>query len=198
MNERKSLDENDTQPKDQSTLDPLWEGELVRLRRAEEPDLTSMEEWWNHPELAIFQQASAIPRSKSISIEGLRTAFSNNDPSRVGFAIECRDSADLLGMAVIQNIDPVLRVGHLGMGLAPTVVNRSFGTDTLRVLIRLGFDELNLHKLEAECWEFNPRPIRILEKMGFIEEGRRRAAVFHRGQHWPSRIMGLLRDEWSN
>jgi RimJ/RimL family protein N-acetyltransferase len=41
-------------------------------------------------------------------------------------------------------------------------------------MIDFGFDELNLHRLQAGCAVENVRSIKVLEKVGMIREGRGR------------------------
>jgi RimJ/RimL family protein N-acetyltransferase len=55
---------------------------------------------------------------------------------------------------------------------------------------------LNLHRVWLHVYEFNPRAVRVYEKVGFRHEGRLRQAIFHDGRYWDTLVMGLLHAEW--
>jgi RimJ/RimL family protein N-acetyltransferase len=51
-----------------------------------------------------------------------------------------------------------------------------YGTDAMQIILRYAFNELNLRRAGLIVFEYNPRAIRSYEKVGFIHEGRIRAA----------------------
>ncbi|MGQ0603381.1 MAG: GNAT family N-acetyltransferase, partial [Anaerolineales bacterium] len=54
---------------------------------------------------------------------------------------------------------------------------KGYGTDALRVALRYGFTELNLHRVSLGVFSYNGRAVRSYEKAGFRIEGRSRQAV---------------------
>ena len=66
----------------------------------------------------------------------------------------------------------------------------------MRALIRWGFDELNLHRIELSVDPSNAAAIRVYEKLGFRSEGCRREAHFSGGVYIDDLQMGLLRSEF--
>jgi RimJ/RimL family protein N-acetyltransferase len=70
------------------------------------------------------------------------------------------------------------------------------GTEAMRMLLRYGFEELNLHRVSLSVFEYNSRGIRSYEKAGFREEGRIRQFVIREGKTWDLIFMGILRSEW--
>jgi RimJ/RimL family protein N-acetyltransferase len=73
---------------------------------------------------------------------------------------------------------------------------KGYGTDAMRVLLRYAFDELNLHRVSLDVFEYNPRAIRSYEKAGFTVEGRCRQYLHREGKRWDLIFMGILREEW--
>jgi RimJ/RimL family protein N-acetyltransferase len=73
---------------------------------------------------------------------------------------------------------------------------KGYGTDAMRVILRYGFNELNLRRVGLIVFEYNPRAIRSYEKAGFIPEGRIRGPILREGRRWDFFYMGILRDEW--
>jgi len=64
------------------------------------------------------------------------------------------------------------------------------------VVLRYGFNELNLRRVTLTVFEYNPRAIRSYEKAGFQHEGRVRQALLRDGKRWDMFYMGILRDDW--
>ncbi len=73
---------------------------------------------------------------------------------------------------------------------------KGYGTDAVRVVLRYGFEELNLQRVSLSFLEGNDRAMRSYEKCGFRYEGRERQAWGYDGRRWDEIYMGLLREEW--
>ena len=74
--------------------------------------------------------------------------------------------------------------------------NRGYGSDAMRVLLRLAFDKLNLHRIWLHVYDYNPRAIASYEKCGFKREGVLREQRFYGGKHHDIVVMGILEDEY--
>ena len=61
--------------------------------------------------------------------------------------------------------------------------DKGFGTDALRIVIRLAFDKMNLNRLWLTVLVDNPRAIRCYEKCGFVREGLLRQESFVDGKY---------------
>lgn len=103
----------------------------------------------------------------------------------------------LLGDVQLANINWRDRTATLG-GSMSHLADRGagYGTDAAHTILRYGFRELGLHRVEGEMAEFNTAARRVMEKLGFREEGRRRQALYRSGRYWDSIIYGLLREEF--
>jgi diamine N-acetyltransferase len=73
---------------------------------------------------------------------------------------------------------------------------RGLGTTAVRAALRLGFEELNLHRVYLTVLADNCRAIRCYQKAGFQEEGRLREAIFKAGERRDLILMSLLRPEF--
>lgn len=60
---------------------------------------------------------------------------------------------------------------HLGYKIDEQELNRGFMTEALRSGIAFAFKELALHRIEANIMPRNKRSIRVVEKLGFVNEG---------------------------
>lgn len=69
----------------------------------------------------------------------------------------------------------------LGYKLDFTCWGKGYMTEALREAIRIAFDEVELHRIVAEVQTDNTRSIRILENLGFVQEGIERKSIFLNG-----------------
>ena len=80
--------------------------------------------------------------------------------------------------------------------LAPEARGRGLGEALVRELVRVGFEELGLNRLDLHVFPFNGQAIRCYERVGFRREGTLRQARRNEDEYWDVCIMGLLREEW--
>lgn len=176
-------------------LDPLT-GELVRLRELREDDLLTLARWWVDQSVAVYQTTAATtPRSADALAEMFR-GWSKNEGTDLGLSVTDRTDGQLVGHVGMFGATPKDRCAEVGIVIGPEHQDRGFGTDTLRLLLRYGFTELNLHRIQLTANSFNARALATYSKVGFVEEGRRREAFFRSGQWYDIVLMGILRAEW--
>jgi len=75
--------------------------------------------------------------------------------------------------------------------------NQGYGTEAITLLLKHGFESLNLHRIMLQVYEDNPRAIRCYEKAGYVHEGRLRKARYHNGCYYDVLNMGILKEEWN-
>ncbi|MCJ7435442.1 MAG: GNAT family N-acetyltransferase, partial [Anaerolineales bacterium] len=74
--------------------------------------------------------------------------------------------------------------------------NQGLGTEAMTLLLRIGFETLNLNRIFLRVYADNSRAVRSYEKAGFILEGTLRQAVYKKGRYEDLHIMSVLRSEW--
>ena len=82
------------------------------------------------------------------------------------------DPERVLGVANLRNIIRGALMGcHVGYSLAPDAVGHGYMTEGVRRTVRIAFDELGLHRVEASVIPRNVRSIAVAERAGFTREG---------------------------
>jgi RimJ/RimL family protein N-acetyltransferase len=75
-------------------------------------------------------------------------------------------------------------------------LERGLGTEALRLWVDYLFANSTVHRIGLDTWSFNPRMVRVAEKLGFTPEGAQRQ-VLQWQNHWLDLIhYGMLRAEW--
>jgi ribosomal-protein-alanine N-acetyltransferase len=82
------------------------------------------------------------------------------------------DPERVIGMANLRNIvRGALLSAHLGYSLAPDAVGHGYMTEAVRRVVVIAFNELGLHRVEANVMPSNARSLAVVERCGFEREG---------------------------
>jgi len=89
-----------------------------------------------------------------------------------GFFVLGRDDDALLGGVNLSQVRRgVSQTASLGYWIGETHARRGYMSDALEALLPYAFRQLGLHRIEAACLAENVASRRLLEKLGFREEG---------------------------
>ncbi|MFI7698253.1 GNAT family N-acetyltransferase [Nonomuraea sp. NPDC049480] len=89
-----------------------------------------------------------------------------------GFVICHSDTGAIAGRANINNIiRGTHQTGTLGYCAFASTTGRGYMTEGLRLLVRYAFDELELHRLEANIQPANTPSLNLIKRVGFRREG---------------------------
>jgi ribosomal-protein-alanine N-acetyltransferase len=100
---------------------------------------------------------------------------------------------EVIGSASVWTTSPVHRVGELGYTIRRDCWRHGYATEVARLLVELGFAELDLERLSATCDPANSASVRVLEKAGLQREGLLRGLCLVRGRHRDRLMFGCLR-----
>jgi diamine N-acetyltransferase len=172
-------------------------GERIRLRAVEQEDVKKFFEWVNDPEVT-HGLTLYLPMSMTDEERWFEQA-STRAPDEKPFAIDVRagDGWRLIGNCTFFDMDTVAHSAEIGIMIGEkSVWNQGLGTETISLLLRHGFETLNLNRISLKVYSDNPRARRTYEKVGFIHEGSLRQAVYKRGRFGNVELMSVLRSEW--
>jgi RimJ/RimL family protein N-acetyltransferase len=175
--------------------DSILTGERVRLRQLRDEDIPQLCDWWRDPTTGLLQYQSVRPAPDSELAELFRK-WSMNSGDDVGLSIETREGRELLGHVALFGVRLATRCATIGIVLGRQFWSQGYGTDAMRVVVRYGFAELGLHRLQLGLWSYNTRALAAYRTVGFREEGRRRESVFHDGVWYDEVLMGFLDREY--
>jgi RimJ/RimL family protein N-acetyltransferase len=175
--------------------DPLT-GRLVRLRELREEDLPQLVAWWNDPGIATYQALSPQPRSYH-GVADMFRAWCRNDTGECGLCVTKRKGGELIGQVALFGATSKDRCATFAIVLGSEHHDRGYGTDAVRLMVRYGFAELGLHRIELSVYGFNQRAMATYRKAGFVEEGRRRQSIWRSGRWHDHVTMGILYEEWA-
>ena len=172
-------------------------GERVRLRAVERSDLPYFQEWLSDAEVTEGL-ATWLPLSMADEEQWFERML-RLEPEEKPLAIDLKEDAGwrLIGNSGFFNIEWTNRCAEVGLFIGDkSVWNKGYGTETVRLLLKHGFESLNLNRIYLRVYSTNPRARRSYEKVGFVLEGTLREAVYRHGKYAGVHIMSVLRSEW--
>jgi len=177
----------------------LLTGKRVRLVALDpERDASLRVQWFGNSEFARMLDTSVFPR---LSPKAIRSWMDKHTTDWLAyeFVIETLEENRNIGFVGLDGngITSPHRDAFVGIGIGPEELwGKGYGTDALETILRYAFNELNLHRVSLNVFEYNARGLRAYEKCGFHVEGRERQRVSREGQRFDMIYMGLLRTEW--
>jgi RimJ/RimL family protein N-acetyltransferase len=175
----------------------MLKGKKVILRPVKRTDLQNFLIWFNDPEvtqyLSMYLPMTEMAEEKYI--EDLPSR-SNTDIRLVIESIEI-DSNKAIGSIGLSNINNKDQNASFGIAIGENEYwSKGYGTEAARLIIKYGFEQLNLHRISSSAFSFNERSLRLHKKVGFREEGRMRECTYKNGSYCDEVIFGILKSEW--
>ena len=170
-----------------------YDGERVSLRAVEPDDLDRYLVWVNDPEVTRW-----LSLRYPIGREGERQILDRltraNGYDHAAFAVDDQVTGEHLGTVSLFDARSESRVAELGIFLgAKDRWGEGFGYDALVTLLRFGFWEMNLRRVELSVLDGNVRAKALYERVGFIEVGRRPGHWYKRGAPLDDFVMSIAR-----
>ncbi|HEX2979803.1 MAG TPA: GNAT family protein [Anaerolineaceae bacterium] len=172
-------------------------GKDLRLRAPERSDLPRFVAWMNDPEVNAGLLA-VLPMSQAEE-EAWFENMLKSVPAQHPLVIEAlhADVWTPIGNCGFHDIDWRCRSAEIGIWIGEkSFWNHGYGTQVMRMLLRHGFETLNLNRIMLCVFENNPRAIRCYEKVGFVHEGRLRQGMYKNGTYLDVLFMSILREEY--
>jgi len=85
---------------------------------------------------------------------------------------------------------------EVGYVLTPAHYGHGYATEAVGVLLRLGFEDLGLHRIAARCDARNTASARVMERAGLRREAHLVQSEFVKGEWTDELIYAILRREW--
>jgi RimJ/RimL family protein N-acetyltransferase len=176
----------------------LFTGSLVRLGAMDsEKDAVAFAGWDTDSEyMRQLDSGPHLPQRAGKIKEGIEKE-QREEANSIAFIVRTLDDEKLIGFVAFDGINWQHGDTFVAIGIGdPAYRGNGYGTDAMRVMLRYGFMELNLYRVQLNVFSYNERAIKSYLKAGFVMEGRMRGMLLRAGQRWDSVYMSVLRDEW--
>jgi ribosomal-protein-alanine N-acetyltransferase len=114
------------------------------------------------------------------------------------WAIVCKETGAFLGNGTLWHLIPEHDRAELGYILAPEAWGKGIATEVCQAIVQFGFTTMGLHSIEAQIDPENMGSRRVLEKLGFVQEGYYRENFYDptQQQFTDTAVFSLLISKW--
>lgn len=167
------------------------------LREQQEKDVANFFKYYTDPEVNKYI-LTEVPQSLEEARRELyywRNCYYNNDG--IYFAIADKKNDEMIGSIGLTSQNNYHRRIELSYDMAKEYWRRGIMTKATLAIIKYGFKNLGINRIEAVTSIYNEASVRLLEKCGFKYEGCLRQHRYHRGKLVDVYMFSILREEFS-
>lgn len=168
----------------------------IHLRQLSAADATERyASWLNDPVVNRFLEARYLHHTAETCRSFIESI--NADSTSYLFGIFTNDGCVHIGNIKLGPIDARYGSGQLGLFIGEREFwGAGYATEAITRIAQHAFEDLDLFRLEAGCYEDNLGSLRAFLKSGFTVEGFYRKKFLIDEKRTSSFLLGLLRDEW--
>jgi RimJ/RimL family protein N-acetyltransferase len=111
-------------------------------------------------------------------------------------AVELTATGEFIGALTFFYRSEVHQRGEIGYAILPEFAGQGYATEGGHVLLRIGFEQLGLHRIEAQCDARNLASARVMARLGMQPEAHLRENEFVKGEWTDEILYGMLAEEW--
>lgn len=175
---------------------PVLATARLRLRMLCDDDVPALFEIFGDPEVMRYWSSPPLKDIEAARelLDDIRQHFAARTLFQWGVARKEDDR--VIGTVTIFRVVRDHRRGEIGAVIGRGHWGAGLGSEAVTALIRFAFEDLDLHRLEADPDPNNLASIRMIERQGFKREGYLRERYFLDGEPHDALYYGLLRREW--
>jgi RimJ/RimL family protein N-acetyltransferase len=173
------------------------ESERLKLKEVTWNDVEDIHELYSIPEVDEYNTLG-IPKNIEETKENIQPMIeAQNSEIRKSYfwKIVKKDSEEFIGVAGMTLSANKFKLGEIYYKLLPSQWGQGYATEVSKTLIKSGFDDFHLHKVEAGVATENIGSIRVLEKSGMTREGLRRKILPIRGEWKDNYHYAIVEDD---
>ena len=176
---------------------PELETERLNMR---EMTLQDLEFYFHHFNIKEIIDGCCFPGPKDLATAHEELLLYCINPFKedrgVRWGITLKGEDKLIGTCGIYDWKKTLRSAEIGYDLDPSYWGQGLMIEALRALLQYGFEVMLLNRVQAIIDSENARSMRLVRRLGFVQEGILRQRSYFNGQFRDDVIFSLLKDEW--
>lgn len=170
----------------------------LTLRNFIDADLEIFLAYRNDPVVAKYQGWGVpYPREKAeFFLSSMKERNDLKQDSWIQYAVALKDTDELIGDLGCYVKKDDMRQARIGFTLAAKYWRKGYITEAAPCLLRYLFEDMNVHRVAADCDVDNTASYRTLEKLGFRREAHFIESYLINGVYASEYHYGLLQREW--
>jgi RimJ/RimL family protein N-acetyltransferase len=174
--------------------------ERLRLRPFEPRDLDALTAVHGDPEVTRYLYWDVRDREelKGVLAEKQRRDALTKEGDALNLAAVTADSGELVGDMTLIWRSEEHRQGEVGYIVHPAHQGRGYAAEATRAMLRIGFEDLGLHRIAAHLDARNAASARVLERVGMRREAHLVENEVVKGGWTDELVYAMLDREWQD
>lgn len=174
---------------------PVLTTQRLRLRQVEPRDAEDLYAMFSDEETMRFYGEAYQSLEEALAYIRLRQEdYAQRNAIRWGIMLH--DDDRIIGSCGFHHFDEGYHRAETGYVINRAYWGQGIMSEAMTAILRYGFADMGLHRIEAIIDFANERSKNLLLKLGFQYEGNLRQRYAFRGGFEDEHYFGLLRDEW--
>ncbi|KAJ3512224.1 hypothetical protein NLJ89_g3644 [Agrocybe chaxingu] len=174
----------------------MFETDRLRLRGTTALDGTSILRLYNDPLVTPWITVGFRTARHESEIGEL---IKQTENALMGCIMEEKETGAFVGLTGFMPLragEARNRAVTVYIGLMPEFWGKGYAYEAMAYVVGYAFWDMGMHRVGLSVFEGNERAVALYRKLGFVEEGRDRKAIWMQGG-WRDLIrMGIIEDEW--
>lgn len=168
------------------------------LRPFAESDLDALHAYQQLPEVARYLMWP--PRDREAATTALRYRIEHRSLEKEGdvlvLAVEHQETGALLGDVNLAWVSESDRTGEIGFVFDPRHQGQGYAREAAVEMLRLGFDQMGLHRVIARADARNEASAKLMTRLGLRKEAHFVKNEYVKGEWTDEVVYALLAEEW--
>ncbi|GAA2799079.1 GNAT family N-acetyltransferase [Kribbella solani] len=175
------------------------ETDRLTLRRYVEDDYDDLLKLQSNPDVTRFLLYDVrTPEQVKQALTGrLADVPMDTDGQALTAAVIRRDTGQHVGEVTLFVNNAEQRTGELGYVFHPESHGHGYAAEAAVELLRLGFEELGMHRIIARLDYRNTGSVKLLQRLGLREEAHFVRNEYLKGEWTDELVFAMLADEWN-
>jgi RimJ/RimL family protein N-acetyltransferase len=174
------------------------ETERLILRPFTPDDFDALLAMHSRPDVAryLYWEPRTVDEVRTVLEKKVASRAIRSEGDVLAFAVVLKATNEVVADVVLQLVSQEHRQGEIGYIVHPDHQGRGYATEACRELLRLAFEELELHRVVGHLEARNAASARILEKLGMRREAHFVENEYVKGEWQSGLIYAILDREW--
>ncbi|QHS21730.1 GNAT family N-acetyltransferase [Virgibacillus sp. MSP4-1] len=173
---------------------------MIELEHFERSDFQQLMEWIETPAFMLQWGGPHFhfPLDEGQLEEYIKNA-NHKDADTMAYKVVDQETGKVVGHIALKQINKKTKSARVSKVLVgdKEMRGKGIGQQMILEILKIAFDELELHRVSLGVFDFNESAIACYEKCGFVKEGLRREVVQNGDRYWSIYEMSMLEHEWS-
>ncbi len=175
---------------------PPLETPRLMLRRLTMRDAQDIFAYSRDPEVArhVLWSAHRTIFDTRAYLRFILRQYREREPSSYGIVLKA--TGRVIGTIGFMSYSQENSTVEVGYSLARSAWNQGYMTEALRAVLRLSFEDMRIHRVEAQHEVDNPASGAVMRKCGMLHEGTLRGRIYNKGRFSDVELYAMLRSDW--